>query len=107
MKTIEERAKDYYEGDLELLQTRGWLDRSDIADIVEKAYIQGATEQKAIDERLIMQAKEDGELLAYNCEKRVRKEMIDKACEWLKINYGHFDGSIEDLVADFRKAMED
>lgn len=48
--TIEERAKAYYEGDLELLQTRGWLDRSDIADIVEKAYIQGATEQKAIDD---------------------------------------------------------
>lgn len=32
--------------------------------------------------------------------------MIDMACEWLKNNYGHFDGSTEDLVADFRKAME-
>lgn len=38
---------------------------------------------------------------------RGKKETIDKACEWLKINYGHFDGSIEDLVADFRKEMED
>ena len=57
MKTIEERAEAYYEGDIELLQTRGWLDRSDIADIVEKAYIQGATEQREID--------------------------IEKACEWI------------------------
>lgn len=35
------------------------------------------------------------------------EDAIDKACEWLKINYGHFDGSIEDLVVDFRKAMEE
>lgn len=30
-----------------------------------------------------------------------------KACEWLKNNYGHFDGSLEDLLKDFRKATED
>lgn len=32
---------------------------------------------------------------------------IDKACHWLEVNYGHFDGTVEDLVSDFRKAMEE
>lgn len=47
----------------------------------QSAYYCGATEQQVID--------------------------IEKACEWLSINYGHFDGKVEDLVNDFRKAMNE
>ena len=38
--------------------------------------------------------------------KWMRKQMITIACEWLKRNYGHFDGSTDDLISDFRKAIE-
>lgn len=37
----------------------------------------------------LAQERENGELLAYNCEKRAREQMIDKACEWLKEYIGH------------------
>lgn len=91
MKTIEERAKEagivsQYKSDY----------RYD-ARSVESGYIQGATEQKAID--------------------------IDKACMWLKENardyacasvrcpYGEEEEIICDvhleIVEDFRKAMEE
>ena len=33
-------------------------------------------------------------------------EQIELAKEWLKTNYGHFDGKVEDFVADFEKAMK-
>lgn len=57
----------------------------DMQHFLEECYITGATEQ----------------------EKITKKEIIGKACEWLKLNYVHFDGKVEDLVSDFRKAMEE
>ena len=84
MKTIKERAKEYSKGQ--------WDEPT-----ANKAYIDGAKEQKAID--------------------------IDKACEWLKENardyacatvrcpYGEEEEIICDvhleIVEDFRKAMEE
>lgn len=37
--------------------------------------------------------------------KKGYEDALDDFCEWLKTNYGHFDGKVEDFVADFRKAM--
>ena len=84
MQTIEERAKEYSKGQ--------WDEPT-----ANKAYIDGAKEQKAID--------------------------IDKACEWLEENardyacatircpYGEEEEIICDvhreIVEDFRKAMEE
>lgn len=98
MKTMEERAKAYYEGDLELLQTRGWLDRSDIADIVEKAYIQGATEQKAIDDDAVHAIVEEQVLKAIEKQKAID---IGKACKWVDDNVGTLS------AIALRKAMEE
>lgn len=75
MKTIEERAREY--------------SNKLVAENSYNGYMQGATEQKAID--------------------------IDKACEWLKNNLGYYDRhsvyvgkTYEDVVTEsFRKAMED
>lgn len=71
---IEERAKETYPKGVGIFTPEG-------AELLQKAYIRSATEQREID--------------------------ITKACEWLKTNYVHFDGKVEDFVADFRKAMEE
>ena len=76
MKAIEERAI------LNLQYEKDFLGRNLSDDMACRAYIKGATEQKAID--------------------------IEKACEWLKNNlreygiilFGHWE-------SDFRKAMEE
>ena len=75
MKTIEERAKGYSKG--------RWDEPT-----ANKAYIDGAKEQKAID--------------------------IDKACEWLKNNWREYVNQDRDGMilfghweSDFRKSMEE
>lgn len=52
-------------------------------------------------QRQIDQANEDGELLAYNCEKRVRQEIIDKACKWLEEQFYH-----SNIMECFKKIPE-
>ena len=90
MKTIEERAK------ANLAYEQDFCGHSLSENMVCRAYVRGATEQKAID--------------------------IDKACEWLKENardyacatircpYGEEEEIIcdvhQEIVEDFRKAME-
>lgn len=76
MKTIEERAE------LNLMYEKDFCGHSLSDNMVCRAYVRGAEEQKAID--------------------------IEKACEWLKNNLreygiillGHWE-------SDFRKAMEE
>ena len=76
MKRIEERAK------ANLAYEQDFCGHSLSENMVCRAYVRGATEQKAID--------------------------IDKACEWLENNlreygiilFGHWE-------SDFRKAMEE
>ena len=76
MKTIEERAI------LNLQYEKDFLGNDLSEDMVCRAYVRGANEQKAID--------------------------IERACEWLKNNlreygiilFGHWE-------SDFRKAMEE
>ena len=91
MKTIEERAK------ANLAYEQDFCGHSLSENMVCRAYVRGATEQKAID--------------------------IDKACEWLEENardyacatircpYGEEEEIICDvhreIVEDFRKAMEE
>ena len=111
MKTIEERAKEYSKGQ--------W----DIPTAI-KAYIAGATEQKAIDEEVRL--KKCADMTPKECEREMafvdwyhkngkgtptfsdaiewaRKKTIDDACEWLKARNVLTEASLE----GFRKAMEE
>ena len=111
MKTIEERAKEYAPDPF-------------LAALERKAYIDGATEQKAIDEQVRLKKCDDMTEAEYNHETAfvdwylengkgtptysdaiewARKEVINKACDWLKARNVLTDASIE----GFRKAMEE
>ena len=91
MKSIEERAKEYSKGQ--------WDEPTAL-----KAYVAGATEQKAIDEQVRLKKCDDMTEAEYNHETAfvdwylengkgtptysdaiewARKEVIDKACDWL------------------------
>ena len=124
MKTIEERAKEYSKGQ--------W----DVPTAL-KAYIAGATEQKAIDEQVRLKKCDDMTEAEYNHETAfvdwylengkgtptysdaiewARKEVINKACDWLD-NYLMEIGYPDDWLRDspnmesgkerFKKAMEE
>lgn len=84
MKTIEERAREYVLNDIDTIPAR------ECECIIRRfrAYIAGATWQKAID--------------------------IEKACEWLKNNWREYVNQDRDGMilfghweSDFRKAMEE
>ena len=119
MKTIEERAQiagQVYQFGKERIE----------ADhkVYENGYIQGATEQKAIDEEIRLKKCDDMTESEYNHETAfvdwylengkgtptysdaiewARKEVINKACDWLKARNVLTDASIE----GFRRAMEE
>ena len=127
MKTIEERARETYP-----------IDRDNVfAELKRNAYIAGATEQKAIDEQVRLKKCDDMTEAEYNRETAfvdwylengkgtptysdaiewARKEVINKACEWLD-NYLMEIGYPDDWLRDslniksgkerFRKAMEE
>ena len=124
MKTIEERAKEYSKGQ--------W----DVPTAL-KAYIAGATEQKAIDERVRLKKCDDMTEAEYNHETAfvdwylengkgtptysdaiewARKEVINKACEWLDtylMEIGYPDDwmrdspNVESGKERFKKTMEE
>ena len=135
--TIEERA-DAYVGHPEE------IDEFTSATIKRDAYIRGAKEQKAIDDEMLLKKWDDMTEAEYNREiafvdwylkngkgaptysdaiEWARKEVIEKACKWLKENardyacatvrcpYGEEEEIICDvhleIVEDFRKAMEE
>lgn len=129
MKTIEERA-DAYVGHPEE------IDEFTSATIKRDAYIRGAKEQKAIDEEVRLKKCDDMTEAEYEREvafaewyhkngngaptfsdaiEWARKEVIEKACEWLG-NYLMEIGYPDDWLRDslniksgkerFRKAME-
>ena len=123
MKTIEERAKEYSKGQ--------W----DVPTAL-KAYIAGATEQKAIDEQVRLKKCDDMTEAEYNHETAfvdwylengkgtptysdaiewARKEVINKACDWFAyylMDIGYPDDWMRDSPnmqsgeERFRKAME-
>ena len=117
MKTIEERAKEYAPDPF-------------LAALERKAYIAGATEQKAIDEEVRLKKCDDMTEAEYNRETAfvdwylengkgmpaysdaiewARKEVINRACEWLKesVEGGVHPQSAYGFVDKFRKAMEE
>lgn len=123
MKTIEERAKEYAPDPF-------------LAALERKAYIAGATEQKAIDEAVRLKKCDDMTEAEYNRETAfvdwylengkgmpaysdaiewARKEVINKACEWIKENFEDYvDVEVssyyiydKQFVEDFCKAMEE
>lgn len=109
MKTIEERAKEagivsQYKSDY----------RYD-ARSVESGYIQGATEQKAIDEEVLLKLKSAWEKQAqinHNDEDNYNQgyhDAVEKACEWLEsyIACGVSPEGTYAFVAKFSKAMEE
>ena len=130
MKTIEERAKEYSLKDFD-----GYYTGRERA--MEEGYIAGATEQKAIDEEVRLKKCDDMTEAEYNRETAfadwyhkngngtptfsdaiewARKEVIEKACEWLD-NYLMEIGYPDDWLRDslniksgkerFRKSMEE
>lgn len=138
MKTIEERAYDYAD------EKWGDVDEYHADTVAVGAYIAGAEEQKAIDEEVRLKKSDDMTQAEYDREvafanwyhqnekgtptysdaiEWARKDLLDKACKWLKENardyacatvrcpYGEEEEIICDvhpeIVEDFRKAMEE
>ena len=115
MKTIEERAKEYAQDPF-------------LAALERKAYIAGATEQKAIDEEVRLKKCDDMTEAEYEREvafadwyhkngngtptfsdaiEWARKKLLEEACEWLKVNIegGVHPQSVFGFVDKFIKAM--
>ena len=117
MKTIEERAKEYSK-------------KQCVKPVAYNSYIAGAKEQKAIDEEVRLKKCDNMTEAEYNRETAfvdwylengkgtpaysdaiewARKEVINKACEWLKENVecGVHPQSAYGFEDRFRKAMEE
>ena len=111
MQTIEERAKEYAPDPF-------------LAALERKAYIAGATEQKAIDEEVRLKKCDDMTKEEYDREvafadwyhkngkgtptfsdaiEWARKDLLDKVCEWLRMR----NVITNDTLIGFRKAMEE
>ena len=114
MKTIEERAKR--EGIISQLRADYPYDKKS----VEFGYIQGAYDQKEIDEEKLLKLKSAWEKEAQINHDDVANykqgyhDAIEKACEWLKINWRKYvyrdrgDGILfGHWESDFRKVMEE
>ena len=130
-KSIEERAKEYAPDVL----NPNYTIPAYIASEQQRAYIAGATDQKAIDEEVRLKKCDDMTEAEYNRETAfadwynkngkgtptfsdaiewARKEVISKVCEWLKeqVYQEYGGGPCERLIPDtiieeFRKAMEE
>lgn len=127
MKTIEERAHSFA-----CLNDKPSSFFSDL----EKGYLAGASEQKAIDEEVRLKKCDDMTKAEYNRETAfadwyhkngkgtptysdaiewARKDLLNKVCEWIKENFEHYvDVEVssyyiydKQFVEDFRKAMEE
>ena len=124
MKTIEERAKECTRRRADVLVG------TTLASIFEKGYIAGATEQRTIDEGIRLKkcdnmTKEELERETAFLEQYVdgkgnmpsfsdaiewaRRELLDKACEWLKENVkcGMHPQSVYGFTDRFRRALEE
>ena len=121
MKTIEERAKEYASKKADISLSDVYNET--LASIYEKAYIAGATEQKAIDEEVRLKKCDDMTEAEYEREvafaewynkngrgtptysdaiEWAREEVINKACELLK-SVGVLTD--DDSIMGFIKAM--
>ena len=114
MKSIEERAA------LNLIYEKDFCGNSLSDNMVCRAYVRGAEEQKAIDEAKLLKLKSAWEKQAqinHDDEANYQQgyhDAIEKACEWLKINWRKYvyrdrdDGILfGHWESDFRKVMEE
>lgn len=115
-KTIEERAKEYFNGQWDELTAK-------------EAYIAGAKEQQAIDEEVRLKKSDDMTEAEYDRETAfadwylkngkgtptysdaiewARKQTIDEVCNWFK-NYMAFGTgeTVNNLITLLRKALEE
>ena len=116
MKTIEERAE------LNLMYEKDFCGHSLSDDMVCRAYVRGAKEQKAIDDAKLLKLKSAWEKQAqinHDDEANYKQgyhDAIEKACEYLDIYFMEI-GYPDDWMRDspnmlsgeerFRKAMEE
>ena len=122
MKTIEERAKEW--ADSYPMTPDGFLTESDMRAVATNSYIQGTTEQNAIDEEVRLKKCDD--MTQEECDREAafaewyrengkgtptysdaiewaRKEVINEAFKWLKARNVLTDASLK----GFRKTMEE
>lgn len=101
MKTIEERAKEYVLNAINSIElpARGW---GVSVNKLWGAYIEGATEQKAIDDAEYVNKALMGKGSSINYYKQGYHDAIDKVCEWLRAR----NVITKDTLIGFRKAMQ-
>ena len=107
MKTIEERAA------LNLIYEKDFCGNSLSDNMVCRAYVRGAEEQKAIDEAKLLKLKSAWEKQAqinHDDEANYQQgyhDAIEKACEWLKerVQCGVHPQRAYGFAEEFRKAM--
>ena len=108
MKSIEERAA------LNLMYEKDFCGNSLSDNMVCRAYVRGAEEQKAIDEAKLLKLKSAWEKQAQINHDDVANykqgyhDAIYKACEWLKdrVQCGVHPQNAYGFAEEFRKAME-
>ena len=109
MKSIEERAA------LNLMYEKDFCGNSLSDNMVCRAYVRGAEEQKAIDEAKLLKLKSAWEKQAQiNHDDKANYQQgyhdaICKACEWLKerVQCGVHPQRAYGFAEEFRKAMEE
>ena len=109
MKTIEERAA------LNLIYEKDFCGNSLSDNMVCRAYVRGAEEQKAIDEAKLLKLKSAWEKQAqinHDDEANYQQgyhDAIDKACKWLeeRVQCGVHPQRAYGFAEEFRKAMEE
>ena len=109
MKTIEERAE------LNLMYEKDFCGHSLSDDMVCRAYVRGAKEQKAIDDAILLKLKSAWEKEAqinHDYELNYQQgyhDAICKACDWLKerVQCGVHPQRAYGFAEEFRKAMEE
>ena len=109
MKSIEERAA------LNLMYEKDFCGNSLSDNMVCRAYVRGAEEQKAIDEAKLLKLKSAWEKEAQINHDDVANykqgyhDAICKACEWLKerVQCGVHPQRAYGFAKEFRKAMEE
>ena len=136
MKSIEERAKKWSEHIVETTpydvvngKVCVFAEDRDIADVAEESYIAGATNQKAIDEKVRLKKSDDMTEAEYERETEfadwylkngkstptfsdaiewARKQIIDEVCDWFKTNVKWMSNQLMSiLMYELRKAMEE
>ena len=124
MKSIEERAKKWSEHIVETTpydvvngEVCVFAKDRDIADVAIESYIKGATDQKAIDEKVRLKKSDDMTEAEYDRETAfadwylkngkstptfsdaiewARKDVISKACDWLHLNLPNIEYTIKE-----------